>query len=87
MITHFLDDVKTRNYFSGFCDLGVRWQAIEAEQMRSYFKLSADDTGVLIAKVFKLSCSHSRLKKGDVLMFLDGYPIADNGSVSIILVF
>lgn len=49
--------------------------------MRSYFRLSADDNGVLIAKVFKLSCSYGFLKKGDILMSLDGNSIADNGTV------
>lgn len=49
--------------------------------MRSYFKMCPDDTGVLVAKVLKLSCSHGYLKKGDILMSLDGNPIAENGTV------
>ena len=81
VIHHFLEDIEKNKQFSGFCDLGIRWQAIEAEQMRSYFKLSAEDTGVLVAKVPKLSCSHGYLKKGDILMSLDGSPIAENGTV------
>eukprot|EP00112_Aurelia_sp_Birch-Aquarium-sp1_P012613 Seg2652.1 transcript_id=Seg2652.1/GoldUCD/mRNA.D3Y31 product="Protease Do-like 10 mitochondrial" protein_id=Seg2652.1/GoldUCD/D3Y31 len=81
VIDHFLDDIKQHQVFSGFCVLGVKWQPIEAEQMRSYFKLAPDDTGVLVANILKLSCGHDIVKKGDILMSIDGCEIADNGTV------
>ena len=49
--------------------------------MRSYFKLASDDTGVLVANVLKLSCGHDVVRKGDILMSIDGCEIADNGTV------
>ena len=81
VIDHFLDDIQQHKLFSGFCVLGVKWQPIEAEQMRRYFQLAPDNTGVLVANVLKLSCGHDIVKKGDILMSIDGCEIADNGTV------
>ena len=55
--------------------------------MRRYYKMCADDTGILIAKVLKVSCSHGYLKRGDILMSIDETPIAENGTVFIMFCF
>lgn len=57
--------------------------------MRSYFKLATEQTGVLVTKVLPLFTSDGVLKRGDVLMAVDGESIADNGTVSVwkILIF
>ena len=82
IIIHFLEDVNNHGQFTGFCNLGIRWQPIESEHMRTYFQLDCKESGVLISKILKLSCCFGSLQRGDVLMSLDGVDIADDGSVS-----
>ena len=81
-MSHFLEDVNRNGKFSGFCNLGIRWQPIESDHMRTYFKLAPKQTGVLISRILKLSCSFGWLQRGDVLMALDGTQVADDGTVS-----
>ena len=51
--------------------------------MRTYFKLNTNESGVLISKILKLSCSYNHLQRGDVLMSLNGIKVADDGTVII----
>ena len=69
--------------YNGFCRLGIKWQPIESEHMRSYFQLSSDQTGVLVTKVLPLFSCSNVVKRGDVLMAVDEEVIADNGTVRI----
>lgn len=86
VINHFLEDVSKHGKFSGFCNLGIRWQAIESEHMRKYFNLATKETGVLVSKILRMSCCYNQLQRGDVLMSLDGVDIADDGSVRLAMV-
>ena len=81
VVDHFLQDVQRNGRFSGFCNLGIRWQPIESDHMRIYFKLDNYETGILISRTLKLSCCYGHLQRGDVLMALNGVDIADNGTV------
>lgn len=83
MIHHFLEDIERNKTYYGFCKLGIKWQPIDSEHMRSYFKMTSSQTGILITKVMNLFSSSGKLKRGDVLMAIDGEQLADNGSVSI----
>ncbi|XP_002154609.3 uncharacterized protein LOC100210718 isoform X2 [Hydra vulgaris] len=81
VVNHFLTDIEKHNTFTGVCNLGIRWQPIESQHMRTYFKLSPKETGILVSTTLKLSCSYDFLQRGDVLMSLNGVTIADNGTV------
>lgn len=81
VVDHFLQDVERSGQFSGFCNLGIRWQPIESDHMRVYFKMDNYETGILISRTLKLSCSYGCLQRGDVLMALNDVEIADNGTV------
>lgn len=81
VVDHFLQDVERNSRFSGFCNLGIRWQPIESDHMRIYFNLENYETGILISRTLKLSCSYGHLQRGDVLMALNDVDIADNGTV------
>lgn len=87
IINHFLQDIEKHVNFTGFCNLGIQWQPIESEHMRSYFKLDKKQTGILVSKILRLSCCYGRLKRGDVLMTLDGVQIADDGTVRLFSIF
>ncbi|XP_057313371.1 uncharacterized protein LOC130654772 [Hydractinia symbiolongicarpus] len=81
VVSHFLEDISRNEKFSGFCNLGIRWQPIESDHMRTYFKLTPKDSGILISRSLKLSCSYNHLQRGDVLMGINGVNIADDGTV------
>lgn len=82
MIEHFLADIERNKDYYGFCKLGVKWQPIDSEHMRSYFKMTSCQTGILISKVLNLFSSSGKLIRGDVLMAIDDEPLADNGTVN-----
>ena len=84
IIKHFLEDVDriTPNKgYSGFCALGVRCQKMENPQIRAYKKLG-HKTGVLITKISAISPAAQFIKVGDVLLSIDGYNIANDGSIN-----
>jgi len=81
VVKHFLEDIDRHQNFTGFCDLGIQWQPIESDHMRLYFKLATKDTGILVARISKLSCSYQQLQRGDILMAVDENIIADDGTV------
>jgi len=68
----------------GFCSLGIYWQALENEQLRAYYKLDdAAHTGVLVRGVAPLAAASDYLQRDDVLLALEGNPIANDGSFAV----
>lgn len=86
VIDHFLEDIKRNKTYYGFCRLGIKWQPIDSEHMRSYFKMTADETGVLVTKVLSLFSCSGKVIRGDVLLSIDGESVADDGTVGQITV-
>eukprot|EP01135_Chromosphaera_perkinsii_P004605 Nk52_evm5s291 gene=Nk52_evmTU5s291 len=80
IINHFLEDIKRHNRYTGFCKLGFYCQTLENPQMRDYLHLPKDKSGVLVTKT--LGDTSSVLQKDDIVMHIDGTPIANDGTVS-----
>lgn len=80
IIGHFLADVKDGRY-DGFPSMGVVYQSIENDSLRGALGLQDDETGILITGVNSESSADGILKRGDVLLELDGIPIAADLSV------
>lgn len=53
---------------------------MEDAQIRKYFKMSPEMTGVLVNEIYPLSGAHGILKKEDVILAIDGISIGNNGS-------
>jgi len=83
VLRHFLDAVALRGHFQGVPDLGVRWQELDNDALRALHGLGDKDNGVLVRDVDRHSPAAEVLRKGDVLMALDGHSIADDGSVEV----
>ncbi|XAR65833.1 Peptidase Do [Bertholletia excelsa] len=81
VIKHFISGVEENGGYVGFCSLGLSCQSTENVQLREYFKMHSDMTGVLVSKINPLSDAHQVLKKDDILLMFDGIPIANDGSV------
>ncbi|XP_071734717.1 protease Do-like 10, mitochondrial [Rutidosis leptorrhynchoides] len=81
VIKHFVDGVEASGNYSGFCSLGLSCQPTENVQLREYFGMRPDMTGVLVSKINPLSNAYSILKKDDIVLAFDGVPIANDGTV------
>lgn len=79
IIEHFLKDVADGSY-EGFPGLGMEMQSTQDEQFREYLGLKPDAPGVLISAVLKGgSAEKTGMKKGDVLVSINGFTIDIRG--------
>lgn len=76
VISHFLEDVERNGEYSGVCGLGVRLQAMENDNLRKFYGMTDADTGVLVAFVNPLTPAGSLLRKGDVVLDMDGIRVS-----------
>ncbi|XP_076885903.1 protease Do-like 10, mitochondrial [Bidens hawaiensis] len=81
VIKHFVDGVEARGNYSGFCSLGLSCQPTENLQLREYFRMRPELTGVLVSRINPLSNAYDVLKKDDIVLAFDDVPIANDGTV------
>ncbi|WP_395749372.1 PDZ domain-containing protein [Prosthecobacter sp.] len=80
IIEHFLKDVADGSY-EGFPSLGMEMQSTMDEQYREYLGMKPDAPGVLISMVMKGgSAEKAGLKKGDILVAINGFAIDSRGN-------
>ena len=80
VVEHFLRDVETPPY-EGFPDLGLNVQYLESSAHRRFLGLPRSRRGVLVTQVHYGSSCWNVLRPGDVLLKVDGEPIASDGTV------
>lgn len=80
IIDHFLKDIEDGAY-DGFPILGVVIQGMENPGLKDKYGMPKDQTGVLVIRVHPGSPADGRLEVGDVVMSIEGHPIADDGTV------
>ncbi len=79
IIEHFLKDVADGSY-EGFPSLGMEMQTTLDEQFREFLGLKPEAPGVLISMVMKGgSAEKSGMKKGDILVAINGFAIDSRG--------
>jgi S1-C subfamily serine protease len=76
VVDHFLEDVRLHGSYSGVCGLGVRLQAMENDQLRGHFHMGSEDTGVLLLSTAPTAPAAALLKKGDVVLSVDGVRVS-----------
>ena len=79
IIRHFFDDIKDGKA-DGFGQLGFGYIALDNPDTRAYLKMSPDQTGIMVSKVYP-GTDHDALKFGDVILAIDGKKIANNGNI------
>ncbi|WP_193162982.1 S1C family serine protease [Microbulbifer hainanensis] len=80
VIEHVLEDAVD-GVQQGFPELGAVTQSMESPAMKAEAGLSDDEEGALVVKVFADTPAAEVLKPGDVLLAVDGYPIASDRTV------
>jgi S1-C subfamily serine protease len=83
VIIRFLEDVDKHGKVTGFGSLGCSVQSLENEALRESLLMPAHMTGVLINEVAKTTKLAKQLQAGDVLLAIDGRPIANDGTIAL----
>jgi len=82
VIDHFLNDVADGTY-DGYPDLGVQVVNLENPAARRDSKLGPEESGVRVEFVYPRSSADGYLREADVLLAIDGHPIANDGSIEL----
>src|SRR5712691_2522193 len=82
VINRFLKDVEDGHY-DRYVDLGITFAKLQNPAQRKYLGLVDDDRGVLVSSVVAAGPSDGILKSGDVLLSIDGHPIASDSNVEL----
>lgn len=80
VVERFLKDVEDGKY-DRYIDLAISYQNLFNPAARQALGLEDDDRGVMVGAVYGGGSSDGILKPGDVLLEIDGYPIASDGSI------
>ncbi len=81
MIKHFLKDWSDGK-IDGVPQLHLFISKLENPAAKRYYGLSKKQTGVIVDKVMPLGNSAGKLKKGDIILSIDGIKIEDDGTVA-----
>ena len=81
VVRHFLEDVEDGRY-DGFPDFGIRVQSMVSEAQRRAAGMSPEQTGALVIRVDYGGPAHGVLKPRDVLLAVQGHPIANDLTVA-----
>jgi hypothetical protein len=82
VINRFLKDISNGHY-DEYPDLAITYAKLQNPAQRKYLGLKDDDHGVLVSSVVAAGPSDRILKPGDVLLSIDGHPIASDANVEL----
>ena len=79
VIKHFFKDIEDGKV-DGFGLLGFEYISLDNPDTRAYLKMSPDQTGIMVCKVYP-GTDHDAIKVGDVVLAIDGKTIANSGNI------
>lgn len=82
VIRHFFQDIEDGEY-DGFPSAGLAYQNISNPAITEMYSIGEEQAGVLITGTAYQSPASRVLEQGDVVLELDGYEIAGDGTVQI----
>ncbi len=80
VINRFLRDVGDGRY-DGYPELGADTSGMENPAIRAWAGMGEDETGVRVNHIHSGSSAEGYLREGDVILAVDGRPVANDGSV------
>jgi len=82
VINRFLKDISNGHY-DEYPDLAITFAKLQNPAQRKFLGLKDDDRGVLVSSVVAAGPSDGILRPGDVLLTIDGHPIASDANVEL----
>jgi S1-C subfamily serine protease len=82
VINRFLKDISSGHY-NKYPDLGITYAKLQNAAQRKFLGLKDDGRGVLVSTVVTAGPSAGVLQPGDVLLAIDGHPIASDSNVEL----
>jgi S1-C subfamily serine protease len=82
VIKRFLQDIGNGHY-DEYPDLAITYAKLQNSAQRKFLGLKDDDRGVLVSSVVAAGPSGGILYPGDVLLAIDGHPIASDANVEL----
>jgi len=82
VIKRFLQDIGNGHY-DEYPDLAITYAKLQNPAQRRFLGLKDDDRGVLVSSVVAAGPSGGILYPGDVLLAIDGHPIASDANVEL----
>jgi S1-C subfamily serine protease len=82
IIRHVLTD-SADGVNDGFPDLGFRTQTLDSPAAKAAYGLKKNQDGVLVIKVFEDSPAADTFKENDVILKIDKYDIAEDGTIKL----
>jgi S1-C subfamily serine protease len=82
VIKRFLQDVSNGHY-DEYPDLAITYAKLQNPAQRRFLGLKDDDRGVLLSSVTATGPADGILYQGDVLLAIDGHPVASDGNVEL----
>ena len=79
-IKHFLMDIKDGEH-DGIPNIGILSQKMENPDLKRKYKMSKQQTGLLINQILLGSPTTNILKINDILLSINGHDIADDGTI------
>lgn len=80
IINHFLKDIEDGEY-DGFSDLLISYEYMINDDLREYFKMPDNVSGILVYDILPESPVYNSIQRGDIITSMDGVKIADDGTV------
>jgi S1-C subfamily serine protease len=82
VINRFLKDISSGHY-DEYPDLAITYAKLQNPTQRRFLGLTDNDRGVLVSSVVPAGPSDGILRQGDVLLSIDGHPIASDANVEL----
>jgi S1-C subfamily serine protease len=82
VVLRFLKDIEDGHY-DKYMDLSITTFNLQNPAMRKALGLADDDRGVMVSSVAAAGCAAGVLQTGDVLLAIDGHPIASDSFVEL----
>jgi S1-C subfamily serine protease len=82
VIKHFLTDIKDEK-LDGFPALGLTLEELESDAHRRSLGMTKSETGTLVTEIDYGASAWGSVETGDVLLSIDGRPIANDKSIAL----
>lgn len=80
VIKYFLKDIEDGKY-DGIPLIGMSWQELENPDIRQRYKMTEEQTGVLVIKIYPGSPAKDLLESEDIILSIDGKNIENDGTI------